>query len=475
MKKFTPLIFLLIPFISFAQINFGSTTAAALGGAVTATAKDWEAIEINPANLGWKSNQPFCLGIAGIALGLQDNGISYSELSQFEHHSFDSITAPERQQIYNAATAPGGMNINATITWAALSFSIPKIGGFGISLTDEIFFHAQFNQGAANAVINLLNSDTAEVIALIKQDPNIFANSPTSLLSGSNVGGYHFRELNIDYGRKILTIKTRSGGIGGASYQSSEYQDSAKASNNVTYPIIIYGGIGVKPIWGLGDYNSAITGSENVEEGSYVYDDPNYTKQILSNTFTASGHGYGVDLGLSASYKKWKLGVSAIDLGKITWQNNRFVNTAVQFPAADSATSILANNSKVLQYFTARGTGPNYTTQLPSRFRSGISYQPLRGWDLSADFVAPLNKVEGNLLAPYIAFGTHIRIAHAMSVSIGFANEKGFPNAVPVGVFLSLLGNFQVFAATDDLLAYLNPGDAGRVISAEAGIKLFGF
>ena len=66
MKKFTPLIFLLLPALAFGQIDFGSPAAAALGGAVTATARDWAAIEINPANLGWHDNHPFSVSIVNV-------------------------------------------------------------------------------------------------------------------------------------------------------------------------------------------------------------------------------------------------------------------------------------------------------------------------------------------------------------------------------------------------------------------------
>lgn len=475
MKKLTPLVFLLISIVSYGQIDFGSPTAASLGGAVTATAKSWEAIEINPANLGWGDNYPFSMSLANVGINLQGNGLSFSELKQFENHLSDSITPAQRQQMYNAETAPGGVNLNATVTWAAFSFYIPKIGGFAINLTDELFVHAQLNKSAATAISNLLENDTLEAIALIKQDPDLFTNSPTSLLSGSNAGGYHYRELNIDYGRKLLTIKTHGKGTGGASFESSEFTDTTKATrHNVSNPIVIYGGIGVKPIWGLGDYNSNVVGTENYEEGTYVYDNPNYGKELLSNTFTANGHGYGVDLGLSASYKKWKIGASAIDLGKITWTSNSFVNATVEFPSIDSAETFLANNTKVFQYFTARGTGPNYTTQLPSKFRSGISYQPTKWIELSGDYVAPLNTVEGNLLHPYIAAGAYIRVFHFLSLSAGYASEQEFPTVVPVGVFLNFVENVQFFAGTNDLIAYLNP-DNGRVISVSFGFKLFGF
>ncbi len=480
MKRVVPLLFLLLPSLSFAQIDFGSPSAAAMGGAVTATVKDWEAIEINPANLGWSSNHILSMSIANVGVSMQDNALSLNKLNQLKP-ALDSLNGhgiippAQRQQMIDAMSAPGGMNLTASITWAAISFSIPKIGGFAVNLSDELFVHAQLSPSAAKVIAEVWDQDSAGYAALLKQDPDLFTNNRTSLLSGSSAGGYHYRELNIDYGRKLLTINIPGHGTGAASFENSAYLNSkSKTSDTISNPLIIYGGFGVKPIWGLGDYNSSIVGSENYEEGSYVYADPNYTNDMLGKTFTANGRGFGVDLGLSASYKKWKLGMSAIDLGKITWQNNSFENAAVIFPAIDTLYNIAQKNSKAFNYFTARGNGANYTTQLPSKFRTGLSYQLSKGILLSGDMVAPLNTVEGNLLHPYVAVGAHINLFNLMNVSIGYAGEKEFPNVVPAGVFVALMGGFEVFIATDDLLAYINQS-SGRVISAEAGIKLFGF
>lgn len=473
MKKFIPLFFFFLPCFSFAQIYFGSPTAAAMGGAVTATVKDWEAIEINPANLGWNNNHTLSMSVADIGLNLEDNAMSVNELKRESYH--DSLTPLQHQQIINALTAPGGLNLSATVTWAAISFSIPKIGGFAFNLTDELFVHAQLGQNAANAITDIWNNDTAAFLALARQDPDVFLNSPSNLLDGTNASGYHYRELNMDYGRKILTINIHGHGKGGASFENSEYLGTkSKTSDTISNPLVIYAGFGFKPIWGLGNYSGSVTGDQNNEEGSYVYGNPDYTNDMLGKIFSSNGRGYGIDLGLSASYKKWKLGMSAIDLGKITWQNNTFVPTTVLFPAVDTLVSIGKKTSKAFNYFTQRGNGANYTTQLPSKFRTGISYQVTKGILLSGDLVAPLNKVEENLEYPYVAVGAHINVFNLMNVSIGYAGEKEFPNVVPAGVFVSLMGGFEIFVATDDLLAYINQ-NSGRVVSAEAGIKLFGF
>ena len=231
MKKFTFLVILVtfIPAISFAQIYFGSPIAASNGGSVTATALNWETIDINPANLGRPENHTFSLSIMNVALNFQDNGLNLASkgiISEIKGlGSQDSITPLQRMQMYNAVTAPGGLNTSTTINWVSFSFTLPHIGGFGVALTDRIFAHAQVNQNAAKLITDFVDvKDSATLVQLAHKDSSLLAKSPAQLLDGTNAGGYHYRELDIDYARKILTINIHSKGTGEASFENSEYR-----------------------------------------------------------------------------------------------------------------------------------------------------------------------------------------------------------------------------------------------------------
>ena len=484
MKKFTLLCFLVLPAISFAQIYFGSTVAASQGGSVNATAENWEAIEVNPANLGWASNHTFSFSIANVGVNFADNGLnlaSNSVISELKHvGSQDSITPTERTQMYNAVTAPGGLNISSTVTWAAFSFTIPKIGGFGISLTDKVYAHVQLSNNAARLLDDLSGvKDSATLVAAAIKDSALLKQTSAQIADGTNAGGYHYRELNIDFGRKLFTIPTHNTGRGGASFENSEFLDTARNAYLKYNNIEVFGGIGFKPIWGLGSYSSVVTGGENVEEGTYVYSNPNYGQNIASNIFTANGRGFGVDLGLSATFKDWTAGVSVTDIGKITWQNNSFQPLVLKFPPLDSINYLFNNNGKLFNYFVSHnesntGGAPNYTTQLPTQFRAGLSYKLTRLVTVSSDYVAPLNTVQGNLLNPYYAVGANINVFRWVGVGVGYATEKGFGNLMPVGFFINVFYGFEVYAGTNDLIAYIGNSN-GHVLSGSAGIKIFGF
>jgi Family of unknown function (DUF5723) len=491
MKKFTFLVLgiTFLPAISFAQIYFGSPIAASNGGSVTATALNWETIDINPANLGRPQNHTFSLSIMNVALNFQDNGLNLASKGIIPEikglGSQDSITPQQRQQMYDAVTKPGGLNTSTTVNWVAFSFTLPHIGGFGIALTDRMFAHAQVNPSAAKLITDFVGvKDSSTLVRLAHQDSALFTKSPAQLLDGTNAGGYHYRELDIDYARKILTINIHNKGTGDASFENSEYFNYAtQKAESKTTPLIIYGGIGIKPIWGLGSYSSTLSGVSdliNSEEGSYVYSDPDYTKNLFSDIFKANGRGFGTDLGLTATYKKWALAVSANDIGKITWHNNSFGPYVVNFPPLDSIPILFKNNADILKRFyhqpSSDNTGgfPDYTTELPTQFRAGLSYQVGKILTLSSDFVAPLNNVQGNLLAPYYAVGAHFDFWRYFGVGIGYATEKGFGNLLPMGIYLNILFGVEIYVGTNDAFAYIN-NQTGHVLSAEFGVKILGF
>jgi hypothetical protein len=234
-----------------------------------------------------------------------------------------------------------------------------------------------------------------------------------------------------------------------------------------------------KPVFGLADINSSITDGVLQTNAAYVSEvkTPKSLYSPIGDIFHAVGRGYGVDMGLSATYRNWKFGVSAIDLGVITWQNNQILSISV--PSAmnqiitDSSEGLL-NKESIFKYLVQPGNGPNYTTELPSKFRAGLSYQVSKGILLDGDFVAPLNNVAGNIINPYVAVSSQINVFNYFDLGIGIATEKQFGYIVPAGLVLNFISGSEIFVGSNDILAFIgNRND--HVISLNVGIKLFGF
>ncbi len=477
MRKITFLAFLISPLLASAQIDFGSPSATARGGSVTSSAKDWEAIEINPANLGYSSNKKFTLTILNVGINLQDNQLTLNEI---KNATYDSLTPANRQQMYNATTTPGGFNLNTNITWFALSFHIPKIGGLAISLTDKEYSHAFLATPFANVVDSGLQSAELGGGTTKYLGNSSYLNQLVQRFNGSVAGGYYYRELNIDYGRKLFAINIPSAIKGGASFENSEYLDySKKNSDTIKNYLTFYGGIGFKPVFGLADMNSSITNGILTTNATYVSEvkTPKSLYSPLGDIFHSVGRGYGVDIGLSATYRNWKFGASAIDLGVINWQNNQIVSInipdAMNNIISDSSYGLI-NKESIFKYLVQSGDGPNYTTQLPSKFRTGLSYQLTKGILLASDFVAPLNTVEGNIINPYVSLSTQINVFNYFDLGVGIATEKQFGYVVPAGVVLDFIGGSELFVGSNDVLAFIGNRD-DHVISLNVGIRLIGF
>src|SRR4029077_5564617 len=114
---------------------------------------DWEAIEINPSNLGWENNHAFSLGILNVGINIQDNAMTIPEI---KHINFKDSTF--QKQAENWFTTPGGFNISSEVNWFAFSLYVKKIGGFAINLTDKIYGHAFTNPTAASLLLEGENS-----------------------------------------------------------------------------------------------------------------------------------------------------------------------------------------------------------------------------------------------------------------------------------------------------------------------------
>src|ERR1041385_826894 len=89
-----------------AQIDMGIPSAAGKGGTSTAIVKDWEAVGINPSNLGWNSNYRFSMSVASFGLSAQSKAMDFSTLKHAMLHPSDTFTTAEKQNYADLFTNP---------------------------------------------------------------------------------------------------------------------------------------------------------------------------------------------------------------------------------------------------------------------------------------------------------------------------------------------------------------------------------
>ncbi|HTB07564.1 MAG TPA: DUF5723 family protein [Bacteroidia bacterium] len=466
MRKLTTLVALTLffPLYSFSQIDLCLPVATARGGAVTAVASDWEAIGINPANLGWKSNHKFSITILNVGLSVQSHALDFPTLKNAILNPTAPFTPEEKVSYARVFSTEDGLNLNADVNWVAFSFNIPKIGGIAINVRDRIIGHVTLSQTAADIMFNGVNSAAYK-------DSDVTSKKISHELAGTSVGYYHYRELNIDYGHKLFEI---GGGMNAshASFEGYSFRSLGPEGNVDTsdYTALkVYGGVGFKYLWGLGNLVANITdggldahSSFSTDYGINYGSIQNFSPSNVNNLFNNTGGGYALDFGLSAAYKSWKFGVSATDLGSILWKHNQLTAVDTNMPKLGASNNgINSWGGSGLDFVFANDNpinfkpGPDYTVVLPAMLRSGVSYQISKVVLLSADAVFPLNNVPGNLESPYYAVAGQITAYKSLIVYTGFAGNTTFGFNMPLGISFGFRNVLMVYIATNDILTYL--------------------
>jgi hypothetical protein len=475
MKKI--ILFLLVglsyPIFSSAQIDLCLPVATARGGAVTAVVNDWEAIGINPSNLGWKNNHKFSITILGVGLSAQSSALDFNTLKNALTSPGDTFSKAQKQHFAQVFSNKNGLNLYGDVNWLAFSLNLPKIGGFAMNVRDVLTAHLGLSATAADIMFNGLQSQAY-------QDSSITLKKISQELAGTNFGLYYYRELNLDYGRELFHI-------GGSGKTSTASFDGGKAAADTADDALrFYGGIGLKYLWGLANVygqvtdgginaHSSVSSSFGINYGNSI---PGFTSTSVANLFNNTGTGYGVDLGLSAVYKRWKFGVSATDLGALNWTHNTLTAIDTNMPKLNPGNNGINSWSSIGNFAFADNSimtfrpGPDYSVPLPAKLRTGVSYIINKWVTVSSDVVFPLNNVIGNIETPFYSVAGQITIFKTLMICTGLAGSQVYGFDVPFGITFSLKNFIQFYIATSDITTYFGRTNNPN-ISAAFGLLRF--
>jgi len=428
-----------------AQIDMGIPSAAGKGGVSTAMVKDWEAVGINPSNLGWSSNYKFSISILSFGLSAQSSALDFATLKHAMIHPSDTFTTAEKQNYADLFTNPEGFNMTANVNWLATSFCLPKLGGFAFTIRDRAYAHVGLNHNAADILFNGQNAD-------IYQDSSVYSQNISHVFDGCNMTYLHFREANLAYGRRVAKFGT-------------EDKDGNPA-------IQIYAGAGIKFIWGMANMNGKITNGTilgqsafstnySINYGNIQDFSPEKTGSIFNNV----GTGVGFDLGGSIILKdKFRFAASITDIGSIAWTDNVLVASDTTMPHLDSTNYGMNNwqmGNQAGFLFGANGfmnysPAKDYKSSLPTRLRFGYGMKIGKRLDIGADLVIPMNKTLYNLSKPYFAVGGEVKIFEVLKVNAGISGSGDLGWNVPMGITLGPLGPLEIGIATGDILTYID-------------------
>ncbi len=458
MKKSILILFICFSSLSgMGQMGLGMPLTVGRGGVATTFNEQDMAIGINPSNLGWKQLGVSVSAITG-GINMHSDHLDIQEIGRILLNRKKNFNQEDRETLAQIFQGENGLNFQSNIRWGAVSFQVPKLGGFGFSLESYTTGHISLNETAADI---FFHGAGAEVF----QDSSQSYPKASEALDGTTASYQSLRAFNINYGRKLFSI----GGVGKLDV------------------LDVYGGIGYRYIWGMGNLDLRADGDNFFARSAFS---SNFTKidygqiqnfqiEQAENIFNAAGTGFSLDFGFSAILgNKVKAGISFINIGEVTWKTNVLAaqDTNLKYPTNQShgATDYqFAENAQL--FYGDEGVlnfkpDDSFTTELPAVFRLGAGIKVLPILELGADVVAPLNDADPSIDASQVSLAAQVNLGIA-KVSTGYSLNRQYGESLPVGLQLNV-GATQLLLGTGDILTFFN-GESRPNLSLAFGMLRF--
>lgn len=496
--------------LSFSQ-NTTPFTAVGRGGVATTFATDYQAIGINPANLGVRKS----FRDPKLVVGALETNTTFFAAALNRQEIFETIFRFNRVSFdYSQKQSAARKFVNAPISVSTdiMLFGVAaqheKFGGLAFNIYDRINFFTRLNAQAANIAFlgpnspyfdNVILSDgtirrNTEEDVSEEERPEVIAGftdpgnerTYSDILSGSRVSMSWFREYNFAYGKKIIDNYnfTVHAGLGIRFVQGIALIDLAAGNNGLRR-----NNIAMSPTFGLDFGDSA-----NVDHPTFAPITTGAAAFRKLTTPESVGSGFGMDFGIHVVIKK-NLHIAAsitnvtpsMQPGVLNWQSNVYElsdgNLAEVQGAGYDNYNLLVNSESALQFagtqspFQWRGSR-EINVELPSMLRLGVSYNFFKTAHIGIDYIIPRNDVPGNLAEDLIAVGADIRLNRLFSISSGFnigGNQGGKVN-VPVGMtYTAFKQYFEAGVSTADISTYLADLGQGSTLSLAMGFLRFKF
>lgn len=488
-----------------AQYEMSSFTSTGRGGA-TSFVTDYQAVGINPANLGWEAefeDKKFTMGFNEISLSLHSEALTKEELrselrNAIQQKSTTDWTQAEKKEAARDF-ANSGLAINGDYGAFGFSFSSEKLGGIAFRINDNFNTYARLGDDASELIFmgkqssyfdSLVYTDTAGVTSLIAnydmQDPDSIkqvvsgyvgaqsAKMIGELLNGSRISASWTREYNVSYGRKIF------------------------GKDDV---IEVYGGIGFKYIQGFGMVDVR---SENDQLSAFAAITPFFdidfgsAAALNTNSITQSGslpnsvgRGFGTDLGLNFLIKnKLKIAFAVTNIGSMKWSGNVYtMNDTLVYDTESSG----LNNYNVLGTISDL-SGDNgvfswdgkkeLVQKLPTLFRTGASLQLGEIAQIGVDVLIPVeDEAPTSLERAVFGVGGDIKPIPWLRLSAGMVTGGNtnysvsagkYQVSIPVGLtFIAGSGTWEGGIASRDAVTFFTQN--GPTLSFSTGFLRFRF
>ena len=471
--------------LCYGQAEMSAFTATGRAGAATTFVTDYQAMGINPSNLGWKpkNEKMISFGLLEGGFSIYSEALAKSDLVASLKTGSTEFTTAEKIKAAQEFTETD-LSMNFDLQWIALAVQPnEKSGGFAFGVKERFQWFSNFGETLSQILflgyqadyftkLILNNGDTIDnlanlpdtTIAKIIKGYNDLPKKFSDIIADSRISMSWYREYNLSYGRVII--------------------ESDKFS--------LYGGIGLKYLTGFamlditatsGDLEafSAVSPAFGINYGDSVANDNPTTVKRGGFLPKAVGKGFGFDIGISAIFaEKLKVGVAVNDIGSIKWDGNVYEakdDLLVDMTSAGFASYNIVKEAEGLMgdsgIFQWGGRAPK-TVKLPTNIRVGASYMPNEKFEVGFDLVMPMNKVAGNYQKVLFAFGLEFTPIPWFRVSTGFAAGGNYGFNLPLGLVFSLAENtWEIGVASRDIITFFSK--SGPTLSASVGVLRFRF
>lgn len=486
----------------FAQSEMSVFSATGRAGVATTFVTDYQAIGINPANLGMGPEfeyTHFNLGFSEVGFSIFSSALSKQQLRE-SLTNFDEKFNYEKKAIAAKQFINAPLAINIDIMPIAIAVYYPIVGGFAVNVRERIQWYSRFNEGLSDLLFLGYNSPYFDLLqlqdsTLIPNDLSLpdsirnlvikgFTTDPqkfSKILDGSKLQMTWFREYNFSYGKQLL---------GNVDMIQGRYSTGSSAK---TSDISLYAGIGLKFIQGFGLIDigakdgkltafTAISPFFGIDYGKTASQNPSIDTMNKGFLPESVGRGFGVDLSVNFRYKeKLTAGFAITNIGSIKWYGNVF--TAKDSTLNEMLSSGFDNYNIFFEAEKISGDKGIFKweglkdtiTKLPTLIRTGISYKIEEFAEIGIDIIVSANDAVGSYDKAIFSFGGDLKPNRWLRLSTGFTFGGNYDFNIPIGIRIIAGedGNWEVGIASRDVITFFT--NKGPNISASFGFMRFRF
>ncbi|MCB9170151.1 MAG: hypothetical protein H6594_07365 [Flavobacteriales bacterium] len=434
-------------------------------GISTTLATDYQAIGINPSNLGWSGKyegKKVAFGLGDLGYSLYTDALDRDELKKDFVKGFDDKFSYAEKVAVAKDFTDAELTLNGDLRLFGVSLMTASAGGFAIHVADRFQWYNRFNRSTSE--ILYLGRTAPYFQHLLLADSTVIDNEP-DLPQGTLdqvINGYNDRGEGKPISKLMEDAEVTMDWV-------REYALSWGYLIGTSGVVNWYGGASIRYLTG---FAHADVGYEDGEFKAFSALSPgfdiDYGDAGLSNPSTRSGTimtpvGSGVsgDIGFSTYIKNVvRVGVSYTNLGVMTWNGNVYTaqnDTLYELSSAGfDSYNIFDNADLVLgEHGILKWEGKKQEKiATPQQTRIGASYGIKEIAEVGFDVIIPTNKVAGNYEKPVYALGGQVSPKKFFTISLGMTTGGNYDTRVPMGLTLRLpTGVWEVGVATRDVIS----------------------